>query len=134
MRQSIIAILCVGASLVAPALAAAQSNTDAAQIDQQLNRDRAGERAAYKSGNPSEIAAARAKARVTYSRDWGADHPRGGCARAANIDRRLAAARAATRAAYKSGDPARIAAARAAARPDFGAEYHSDRQSRGCGG
>jgi hypothetical protein len=134
MRQSIIAMLCVGASLVAPAFATAQSSNDAAQIDQQLNRDRAGEHAAYNSRNPAAIAAARAKARGDYRRDWQADHPRGGCGRAANIDRRLSASRAATSAAYKSGDPKRIAAARAAARPDFAADYHSDSQSKGCGG
>jgi hypothetical protein len=133
MKRLIIAMLCAGASLVPPALAVAQSSTDAAQIDQQLGRDQAGEREAYRSRNPSRIAAARAKARADYRSDWQADHPRKDCARSDNVDRQLAAARSEMRAAYKSRDPARIAAARAAARPGFAADYQSDKRAPGCG-
>lgn len=131
MKQRSIALLLAGMVLTAPACGFTQSTATQAQDDQQLRQDQAGERAAYKSGNKAEIAAARTKARAAYARDYGDHHPRNGCARAGAVDHNLAVARANTSAAYKSGDAAKIAADRAAARPDFAAAY-ADRHCAGA--
>ena len=83
------------------------------EIDATLNRERGETAQAYRSGDKAAIERQRGELRAAYAADWNADHPRGGKPDAAGeADRRLAAQRTATSAAYKTGDKVAIAKAK----------------------
>ena len=110
--------LCVGAETIADLADWQAKHPDQKPgketIDQILDRERNETSQAYKSGDKAAIARQQTELRAAYLADWQADHPRTTTSSnsVAEADRKLAAQRVATSAAYKTGDQKAIAKAK----------------------